>query len=294
MTIRPRHPVVVQLRDARKRDRLTQADVAVRIGCTWAAALGYELTLKRLPRVTDPGWAREMGEPPRRPAEKPAAAPTQQAPEPFAPPALRTPRAIPWRPSTPPRPARNHTRGGHSVTTNMLNTYAADAGAIHLDRWASRAACKGKEHVLESRTADGLIDRLPDGRPNENPARVLCASCPVETECREWVLNLPERADPGGIRSGLNENQRRRERRRRALKTPAKPKRPVPATKACEKCGETKSADDFYREKTRDGLSKKCRPCFRAERRERRRRGAAQRTPARQLSTEPAPLRKTA
>jgi hypothetical protein len=42
----------------------------------------------------------------------------------------------------------------------------------------------------------------------------MCAYCPVIQECTTWVLGLSHKQDPGGVRAGMNENQRNRTRRK--------------------------------------------------------------------------------
>ena len=84
-----RHPIVSQLREIRRHRRgVSQRSLAAVIGAdrtavgnwetgrfdprlasvtAWANALGYDLALVRR-RRRDPGWAREMREPPKRTA----------------------------------------------------------------------------------------------------------------------------------------------------------------------------------------------------------------------------------
>jgi hypothetical protein len=137
--------------------------------------------------------------------------------------------------------------------TNVSDPYAELIGALRIDPWATEAACKGRWADLEN----------PE---NENPARVLCFNCPVENECREWVLGLDKRADPVGIRGGMNPMQRNRARRQRAhaaneAKRANAKSVPVP-DKQCRSCEDTKPAAEFYKDPyTRDGLKTDCRTC---------------------------------
>lgn len=107
-------------------------------------------------------------------------------------------------PGEPPAPAIPPSR--YPVITELTD-------ALRLD-WADQAqpACAGKLAVLQCH------GRLPDGRHNENAARVMCAGCPLLVDCAEWVLNLPQGDDPDDlwICGGLNRDQRRAARRRRA------------------------------------------------------------------------------
>lgn len=157
------------------------------------------------------------------------------------------------------------------------------ADAIRLD-WASTttAPCAGKPHILEN----------PD---LEHLARKLCRGCPLLNDCREWVLGLPGRDDPGGFRGGLTEAERNAERRRRNPPPKRQPRsRTTPAEKACAKCGDTKAASEFYPQKGRvDGLDNKCLTCRRAEKAEYARQRRAQQKRARQFGIDPALLRKT-
>ena len=153
------------------------------------------------------------------------------------------------------------------------NAYTEETSAIRMDPWASRAACIGKWDILACRTL------LPNGRRNENPARVMCATCPVRTECREAVLTLPTQADPEDmwILGGLNYRQRVRERRRRnalaASASAASAKTPTDVVeKRCPGCKHILSADRFYRDAhAPTGLSSRCRECRNTQRRARRR-----------------------
>jgi hypothetical protein len=80
------------------------------------------------------------------------------------------------------------------------DAYAELLGALLLDPWGDQASCIGKADVLEA--------------PNETPAKTMCAYCPVIQECTTWVLGLSHKQDPGGVRAGMNENQRNRTRRK--------------------------------------------------------------------------------
>lgn len=150
--------------------------------------------------------------------------------------------------------------------STLTSPYEDIVAALQMDPWARRAACNN----LDALTTLQCHDRLPDGTRDENAARQLCAGCPVRGECLSWVLRLPERDDPDDlwICGGLNVDQRRVARRRIAHKLPAqRSPKPVPATKRCKDCGETRTADEFYREQWGDGLSTDCKPCRKAKRR---------------------------
>ena len=147
--------------------------------------------------------------------------------------------------------------------------------ALHMDPWATQAACVGLWDLLETPAL-------------EREAKRLCATCPVQDDCRKWVLTLPYRQDPGGVRGGLTENERNNIRRREQRKPPRK-RRNIPAEKPCAQCGETKPASDYYRNPARrDGLDAKCRPCRRIDKTETERRRRAALRQARQQAAEEA------
>jgi WhiB family transcriptional regulator, redox-sensing transcriptional regulator len=81
--------------------------------------------------------------------------------------------------------------------------------------WQDRAACRG---------IDSLLFFGPDGEPRgereirEAKAKAVCASCPVQAQCLEYALANSIRY---GIWGGLNEEERVRERRRRARRPDA-------------------------------------------------------------------------
>ncbi len=66
--------------------------------------------------------------------------------------------------------------------------------------WMARAACRGQ----------GTATFFPGKGQSAQPARSVCASCPVATECGEYVL-----ADDGlaGVWAGSTERERARLRR---------------------------------------------------------------------------------
>lgn len=73
--------------------------------------------------------------------------------------------------------------------------------------WTERAACKGMDPVLFfGREGERVRDR------REKRAKAVCAGCPVRGECLDWSVSKPEHA---GTWAGLNEDERRAERRRR-------------------------------------------------------------------------------
>jgi WhiB family transcriptional regulator, redox-sensing transcriptional regulator len=76
--------------------------------------------------------------------------------------------------------------------------------------WQDRAACRGM---------DALLFFGPDGEPRpereirEAKAKAVCQLCPVQVQCLDYALRNSIRY---GIWGGLSEQERARERRRRA------------------------------------------------------------------------------
>jgi WhiB family transcriptional regulator, redox-sensing transcriptional regulator len=81
--------------------------------------------------------------------------------------------------------------------------------------WQDRAACRG---------ADALLFFGPDGEPRrereirEAKAKAICAACPVRAQCLNYALG---NSIKHGIWGGLDEEERARERRRRARRPDA-------------------------------------------------------------------------
>lgn len=111
--------------------------------------------------------------------------------------------------------------------------------------WMKEAACAGRWTLMQG-TEDGDVEA----------AKALCESCPVWEACRAWVLSLPPREDVEGVAGGLTRDERDKIRRRiRRAKAPEPPR-------ACTRCGDVKSAEDFYRRPTYpSGRESQCRNC---------------------------------
>ena len=77
--------------------------------------------------------------------------------------------------------------------------------------WQSKAACRGACARLFF-GPDGETE--PERQVREGKARAVCASCPVRAECLDYALEHNVRY---GIWGGLNEHERRAERRRRRM-----------------------------------------------------------------------------
>ena len=69
--------------------------------------------------------------------------------------------------------------------------------------WKAEAACKDLETDIF----------FPVSESDAEPARLVCATCPVRQECLEYAL-VTRQED--GVWGGLTESERRRERRRRS------------------------------------------------------------------------------
>lgn len=73
--------------------------------------------------------------------------------------------------------------------------------------WQDDAACRGHQHVM-------LLPDRPRRASHRGPiakriaqAKVLCRSCPVLAECREWALQYPDPA-VGLVAGGLTDIER--------------------------------------------------------------------------------------
>jgi WhiB family redox-sensing transcriptional regulator len=69
--------------------------------------------------------------------------------------------------------------------------------------WLARAACRGMDPELF----------FPDRGESTEPAKAVCAACPVRAECLDYALTNGERF---GVWGGASERERRALRRDRA------------------------------------------------------------------------------
>ncbi len=81
--------------------------------------------------------------------------------------------------------------------------------------WQDRAACTGMDRRLFFGPDD---EPRPDREIREAKAKAVCKRCPVRVQCLDYALRHSIRH---GICGGLNEEERARERRRRARKPDA-------------------------------------------------------------------------
>ena len=137
--------------------------------------------------------------------------------------------------------------------TAAVQLYPATGGAINLDGWADRAACKGLDKAL-----------ILEDPNRETEAKTLCLGdqttgrprCPVINDCHRWVIPLKPKNDPGGVRAGRTEEERNSFRRGRTAGHRIK------NDKYCARCEQTKPPSEFYRHRRhKDGLSTYCKPC---------------------------------
>lgn len=139
-----------------------------------------------------------------------------------------------------------------------LPSYHADAAqrADPLAHWKNKAACRGLGKLFDS-----------IGRKDQWAARDICAACPVQLACRQWVLRLTEDDDPGGICAGMTAAERTRA---RTATEPAKRPNPViGVAKVCRICKRLKQPSDFYRNgESPDGLRNECVPCYRGQKKQ--------------------------
>lgn len=108
---------------------------------------------------------------------------------------------------------------------------------------------------------------FPETGSSTRSAKQVCAGCFVRDDCLAYAMEHDERF---GVWGGKSERERRR------LRPPGHIPAPVAVTeKTCTSCGETKSADEFWRNRRKaDGLASWCIACH-IEREPRRHRKAA-------------------
>ena len=81
--------------------------------------------------------------------------------------------------------------------------------------WQDRAACWGMDALPFFGPDD---EPRPEREIREAKAKAICASCPVRAQCLDYALRMSIKH---GIWGGLNEEERVRERRRRARRREA-------------------------------------------------------------------------
>ncbi len=76
---------------------------------------------------------------------------------------------------------------------------------VHLENlWQERAACRGPNQAIFFPPAQ--MERRSEKRQRERRAKEICASCPVQADCRSYSIQIREQH---GIWGGLTEGERR-------------------------------------------------------------------------------------
>jgi WhiB family redox-sensing transcriptional regulator len=87
-------------------------------------------------------------------------------------------------------------------------------GAASSGDWRSAAACRNQDPELffPIGSTDRALTQLQQ-------AKAVCAGCPVQRPCLEWVLRCEPLGQEAGVCAGLGEGERR-SLKRRAARTP--------------------------------------------------------------------------
>lgn len=76
---------------------------------------------------------------------------------------------------------------------------------VHVENlWQHRAACRGPNQAIFFPPAQ--MERRSEKRQRERRAKEICASCPVQLDCRDYSIQIREQH---GIWGGLTEGERR-------------------------------------------------------------------------------------
>lgn len=76
---------------------------------------------------------------------------------------------------------------------------------VHVEHlWQHRAACRGPNQAIFFPPAQ--MERRSEKRQRERRAKEICASCPVQADCRDYSIEIREQH---GIWGGLTEGERR-------------------------------------------------------------------------------------
>jgi len=90
---------------------------------------------------------------------------------------------------------------GHTTTGEGRGALPLAGGR---PEWQQHAACRGMAHQ------EGYGRFFPERGADTEPAKTICAQCPVQAECRDFGLE-----EYAGIWGGLSARQRKAERARR-------------------------------------------------------------------------------
>jgi hypothetical protein len=128
--------------------------------------------------------------------------------------------------------------------------------------WMDRVICRPYWALMDGETPRDVTD-----------AKEVCRTCPVEEECRAYVLSLPPREDVYGVAGGMTAKERDLARRRVRRGAPAGSEEPRACTrgKDCVRGEGPQPADEFYRRpKHASGRETQCRSCWQLRSRERK------------------------
>ncbi len=92
--------------------------------------------------------------------------------------------------------------------------HSPDPAAGEGGAWRRRAACAGLGELFFGPTLDGAAAPAWSAEP----AKAVCAQCPVATDCRDWAIRTGQE---DGVWGGLDEDELRRLRRRPRAKAAA-------------------------------------------------------------------------
>jgi WhiB family redox-sensing transcriptional regulator len=83
------------------------------------------------------------------------------------------------------------------------------SGDIHEYNWMDFAACKGQTHMMFPKEHKDIT--------YIQPARAICAECPVAKDCLEYALEFPP-ADMHGVWAGMTSRQLAAEQKKRGIR----------------------------------------------------------------------------
>jgi WhiB family redox-sensing transcriptional regulator len=93
---------------------------------------------------------------------------------------------------------------------NPARILAHRRGFGHIQDWEADAACQGTDLSIWF----GDADQTRRSKEQTAQAKAICASCSVLDACRDWAITS---RIPFGFVGGMNERERIRERKRRAI-----------------------------------------------------------------------------
>lgn len=149
------------------------------------------------------------------------------------------------------------TRPGLQWSDGAAGPVIAGLASDEAQSWRDYAACAETDPEIF----------YPEKGESNHAAKKVCAGCFVREQCLAYAV---DNVETFGVWGGLSEQQRRK------LRPSGHMPAPVAVTeKTCTSCHETKSADEFWRNRVKpDGLANWCIACH-IEREPRRRRKVA-------------------